>query len=233
MQPTVHSSSRWFSSAGQQELYGPFPDFSQERQKFFRKQSLLQYNLVPYAAYFQLATQNFHPPPQEHWKHQAEMSWQQRWAEAIRCHRKSSHLHVYPGLLCLNLITGKPWCVFPHWFSRHQWGAQGCCEGHQRPEEPWEGKFPGKLTSRFLNAEHLKRGALENIQETIKRRRKTKEPKGDSEAIDLIIHDLGLLDFPWIPGKFFLHPCMAAHIRRNPCDEGVSPQNLQPKKKRT
>lgn len=155
----------------------------------FRKQSLLQYNLVPYAPYFQLATLLFQPPPQDHWKHQTEMSWQQSWAEAIRCHRLSSHLCIYPGLLCLSLInsTGNPWCVFPHWFWWHQCGAQGCCEGYQCPEESWEGKFPWKWTSLFLTAECLKRRTLENIQKTLKRRRKSRNPK--ATAINLIIHD--------------------------------------------
>lgn len=38
-------------------------------------------------------------------------------------------------------------------------------------------------------------------------------------------------DFPWILGRFFLHPCMAAHKRRNPCGEGVSLHNSQPKRR--
>lgn len=42
---------------------------------------------------------------------------------------------------------------------------------------------------------------------------------------------IGLPDFPWTLGRFFLHPCTAAHERRNPCGEGVSPHNSQPKRR--
>lgn len=44
-----------------------------------------------------------------------------------------------------------------------------------------------ETNTNFLTAESLKRGALENIQKTLKRKRKSRNPK--ATAIDLIIHD--------------------------------------------
>lgn len=190
MQPTVHNSSRWFSSAGQQELYDPFPDFSQERlNSLFRKQSLLQYNLVPYAPYFQLATLLFHPPSPRTLEASnrneltAELSWSHQMPQVVL----TSLCLSWASLLKLDQQHRQPMVCILTPVLVAPMGCPGVLRRTSMSRGTSRGEIPMEININFLTAEHLKRGALENIQKTFKKRRKSRNSK--ATAIDLIIHD--------------------------------------------